>query len=804
MVFNVKKKKNVNHPDNGNIEEIIIPKVLPVLSLRNTVVFPSLVVPLVIGRPRSIHLINDVLATDKLVALIAQKDKNVEDPAAADIYGIGVVCQVQKMIRLLDQSASIVVRGIDRFRLRKIIQQEPYLKGEIEILEDILEEDVELQAMQRTVLGKFEKIASLSPSLGSTELIISVRNIDDPSRLADFITFALESDIPNKQKILEELNVKKRLSLAIALLDKEIEILEVGTKINTQVRDTMEKGMREHVLREQLKAIKKELGEEDEQTRAVNEYQRLIKEAKMPPEVEKEALREVDRFTTIPQASPEYTVSKNYLDWLVGLPWSKATVDRIDIIQARQILNEDHYDLEKVKERILEYLAVRKLRPEMKGPILCFVGPPGVGKTSLGRSIARALGRKFIRISLGGMHDEAEIRGHRRTYIGSLPGRIIQNLRKVESNNPVFMLDEVDKIGTDFRGDPAAALLEVLDPEQNFSFTDHYLEVPFDLSKVMFISTANIIDPIPPALKDRMETLELAGYTEEEKINIAKTFLIPKQLTEHGLTKEQVAFEDEAIKEIIRNYTREAGLRNLEREIATVIRKVAKDIVEGLIKEDQISPDKISKYLGAIRFFSEIAERTQRPGVATGLAWTPVGGEILFIEVTKMKGKGSLTLTGSLGDVMKESAQTALSYIRSKAKELGIDEDFYTTNDIHIHVPAGAIPKDGPSAGITITTAIASLLTERPIRSDLAMTGEITLRGKILPVGGIKEKSLAARRAGIKTVILSKNNQKDVEEIPPALRSEIQFIFLENIDQVLEKALGLTTIAKNTDIQVAK
>ncbi|MFH1259789.1 MAG: endopeptidase La [Elusimicrobiota bacterium] len=796
MAFNmIKKRKNGSANENDD-RGIIIPKVLPILNLRNTVVFPSLVVPLVIGRPRSIQLINDVLSTDKLVAVVSQKDKNIEDPTTNDIYQVGVVCQIQKMLRLLDQSASIVVKGLERFRIKKIIQEEPYLRGEIEIIEEFLEKDIELEALQRNVLGKFEKIASITSSFSSAELLFSIKNIDNPARLADFIAFALETDVDVKQKILEEADVKKRLGLLLSLLDRELEILELGTKINSQVRDTMEKGMREHVLREQLRAIKKELGDEDEQSREANRYRKLISESKMPPEVEKEALRELERFAYIPQGSPEFTVSKNYLDWLVGLPWSKSTVDRIDIAQARQILNEDHYDLEKVKERILEYLAVRKLKPGMKGPILCFVGPPGVGKTSLGRSIARSLGRKFIRISLGGMHDEAEIRGHRRTYIGSMPGRIIQNLRKVESNNPVFMLDEVDKIGADFRGDPASALLEVLDPEQNFSFTDHYLETPFDLSKVMFIATANIIDPIPPALKDRMEVLELAGYTEEEKLMIAKTFIISKQLNEHGLTDKQITFEDEAVKEVIRSYTREAGLRNMEREIATIIRKVAKNIVEGLVGQEKITPEKVAKYLGVIKFFSEAAERTQKPGVATGLAWTPVGGEILFIEATKMKGKEKLLLTGSLGDVMKESAQTALSYIRSRAAELGIDEDFYAHNDIHIHVPAGSIPKDGPSAGITIATAIVSLLTNRPIKPDLAMTGEITLRGKILPVGGIKEKSLAARRAGIKTILMSKDNEKDLEEVPPALRAEIRFIFVKNIDEVLEIALGISVVKK--------
>jgi ATP-dependent Lon protease len=618
---------------------------------------------------------------------------------------------------------------------------------------------------------------------------IAVLNLeDDPARLADFIAFGLNIPITEKQEILDLLDVKERLRKLTFIINRELGILEIGSKIQNQVQEEMGKVQRDYYLREKMKAIQKELGEEDERTVEIEELKRKIGEAGMPEEARKEADRELDRLSKMPPAAAEYTVSRTYLDWLVSLPWSVSTEDNLDIAEAHRVLDEDHDGLEKIKERILEYLAVRKLKTDMKGPILCFVGPPGVGKTSLGRSIARALGRKFIRLSLGGVRDEAEIRGHRRTYVGALPGRVIQGIRKAGSNNPVFMLDEVDKIGLDFRGDPASALLEVLDPEQNFSFSDHYLDVAFDLSRVMFITTANLLEPIPPALRDRMEVIELHGYTEEEKLTIARRHLLPKQMKEHGIEEGKLVLTDEAINRIISDYTREAGLRNLEREIGKVCRKVARRIVEGEGDPWRVDADDIRGYLGPIRFFSEVAEELNGPGVATGMAWTPVGGDIIFVEATKMKGKKGLEITGQLGDVMQESARIALSYIRSRTDRVGIPSDFFEKCDLHIHVPAGAIPKDGPSAGVTMVTAIVSLLTDRPVRSDLAMTGEITLRGKVLPVGGIKEKVLAARRAGITTVILPRRNEKDLEDIPQHVRDGMVFIFVERIDDVLDRA----------------
>jgi ATP-dependent Lon protease len=619
-----------------------------------------------------------------------------------------------------------------------------------------------------------------------------VGNIKSPSILSDLIASNLNLSTTEKQGILETFDIRERLAKVHLLLNKEVQVLELGNKIQSQVKEDMDRTQREYYLREQLKAIKKELGEMDEHSTEIKDLREKIKKAKMPPDAMTAAEKELDRLAKIPPASAEYTVARTYLDWLAELPWSETTEDNLDIDNAQKTLDEDHYDLEKVKKRILEYLAVRKLKADMKGPILCFVGPPGVGKTSLGKSIARTMGRKFIRISLGGVRDEAEIRGHRRTYVGALPGRIIQGIKKAGSNNPIFMLDEVDKIGMDFRGDPSSALLEVLDPEQNFSFSDHYIDVNFDLSKVMFITTANVLDTIPPALRDRMETLELPGYSEDQKMMIAKEFLILKQINEHGLSSEFIEFQDEALQMIISSYTREAGVRNLEREIATICRGVAKDVARGIKEKVVIVPELLHKYLGPVKFFPEIAERTSDPGVATGLAWTPTGGDIIFVEATKMRGEKGLTLTGQLGDVMKESAQAALAYVRSKSKELGIEEDFFEKNDIHIHVPAGAIPKDGPSAGITMFIALTSLLTNKPVRSDVAMTGEITLRGLVLPVGGIKEKVLAGMRAGIKTIILPKKNEKDLEEIPERIRKEMNFKFIQRMDEAIELALKHT------------
>jgi ATP-dependent Lon protease len=659
------------------------------------------------------------------------------------------------------------------------------------VIDEGLVQGVEIEALMMNLKNLFQRAVELAPYL-TTELGTMVSNIKSPSILADLIASNLNISTTEKQGILETFDVRERLTKVHLFLNKEVQVLELGNKIQSQVKEDMDRTQREYYLREQLKAIKKELGELDEHSTEIKELREKIKKAKMPPDALAAAEKELDRLAKIPPASAEYTVARTYLDWLAELPWSETTEDNLDIDNAQKTLDEDHYDLEKVKKRILEYLAVRKLKADMKGPILCFVGPPGVGKTSLGKSIARTMGRKFIRISLGGVRDEAEIRGHRRTYVGALPGRIIQGIKKAGSNNPVFMLDEVDKIGMDFRGDPSSALLEVLDPEQNFSFSDHYIDVPFDLQKVMFITTANVLDTIPPALRDRMETLELPGYSEDQKMMIAKEFLIPKQINEHGLSSVFIEFDDAALQTVISSYTREAGVRNLEREIATICRGVAKDVARGIKEKVVIVPDNLHKFLGPVKFFPEVAERTSDPGVATGLAWTPTGGDIIFVEATKMRGEKGLTLTGQLGDVMKESAQAALAYVRSKAKELSIEEDFFGKNDIHIHVPAGAIPKDGPSAGITMFVALTSLLTNKPVRNDVAMTGEITLRGLVLPVGGIKEKVLAGMRAGIRTIILPKKNEKDLEEIPEHIRNQMNFKFIQRMDEAIELALKQT------------
>lgn len=767
-------------------------KDLPILPIKEVVLYPKMVLPLMVGEKHAIQLIDDALLKDKTIGILAireESEEKEEEVKPENLYDIGTAALILRMVKIAENMVRLLVQGISRIKIDEYIQTEPYLRARATVLEDKGKRTMEIDALMVSIKGLFQKAIELAPHIPG-EVGLIVMNIDDPSTLADLIASNLNITLSEKQEVLGLLDIKARLERVYQLLNKEFQILELGNKIQNQLKTEMDKTQRDYYLREQLKAIQKELGEIDEHTVEIEELRKKIKEAGMPAEVEKEANKELDRLARIPPAAAEYTVSRTYLDWLVELPWSKSTEDNLDIALARKVLDEDHYNLEKVKKRILEYLAVRKLKSDMKGPILCFVGPPGTGKTSLGKSIARALGRKFVRISLGGVRDEAEIRGHRRTYIGALPGRIIQSIRKCGSNNPVFMLDEVDKIGMDFRGDPSSALLEVLDPEQNNAFSDHYLEVPFDLSRVMFITTANILDPIPPALKDRMEVLDLPGYTEEEKLMIAKKYLIPRQVEAHGLKNEIISFTDEAIIRIIRDYTREAGLRNLEREIATICRAIAKDVAEGKKEPVTILPDMISSFLGPIKFYPEMAERTSIPGVATGLAWTPAGGDIIFIEATKMKGKQSLILTGQLGDVMKESAQAALSYIRSKAVEMGIPEDFYSNYDIHLHVPAGAIPKDGPSAGIAILAALASLLSGRPVRSDVAMTGEITLRGKVLPVGGIKEKVLAARRAGIKTVILPKENENNLEEIPDHMKEGMNFILVEEMDEVLKNALS--------------
>jgi ATP-dependent Lon protease len=767
---------------------LTIPEEIPILPVTDIALFPKMVMPLMIWEKSGVQLVDEALMKDHLVGLAMIKGKGSDPLTPEDLFLTGTVGSLLKMAKVPEGGVRLMVQGLSRFRIIEFTATAPFFKARIEVVKDQLEPNIELDALTNSVRGLFNKVLELSPYLPS-ELGLLAQNVEDPGSLADMIASTLNVPKEDKQDILETLEVKERLQKLTVLLTKELEVLELGKKIQSEVKEGIDKTQREYYLREQLKAIQKELGEKDEKSLEIEEYRKKIVERNLPPAAAKEADRELNRLARMSPASPEYTVALSYLDWLTELPWSIHTEDNLDIEAASKVLDEDHFDLEKVKKRILEYLAVRKLKPDMKGPILCFAGPPGTGKTSLGRSIARALGRKFVRLSLGGVRDEAEIRGHRRTYVGALPGRIIQGLKKAGSNNPVFILDEIDKVGADFRGDPSSALLEVLDPEQNSTFSDHYLEVEFDLSKVMFITTANILDTIPPALRDRMEVLDLVGYIEEEKIQIAQHHLIPKQLKEHGLTEKNLSFAKKALQLIIRSYTREAGLRNLEREIASICRGVAKEIAEGKIKEKKITPDDLQQYLGPIHFYSDVAERTQEPGVATGLAWTQSGGDILFVEATKMPGRRTLTLTGQLGDVMKESAGAALSYIRSKTSQLGIEEDFYDKYDIHVHVPAGAIPKDGPSAGIALMTALTSLLTNRPVRGDLAMTGEITLRGLVLPVGGIKEKVLAAKRAGISTVILPKKNEKDLEEIPPHLKKGLKFHFVERMDEVFDLAL---------------
>ncbi|MEO2185661.1 MAG: endopeptidase La [bacterium] len=766
----------------------------PVMPLRNTVLFPQQVIPIYIGREKSLKLINELPASSKHIVVVAQEDGSIEDPNPDEMYSFGTLAVVLKVFDMPDNSKSAIVQGIDRVKILSFKEKEPYYRAVIQRLSDnVPSEDIELDALGNNLRQVFSELIQVAPNL-SEEHTGMLSNIQKPSRLADRTISLLTVPNPEKQEVLEELDVKKRVEKAIKILSKEIQRIKLGEEIQTEVHDEITKSQREYYLREQMKAIKRELGEDESQVE-LKDIEDAIKEAKMPEEAEKVALKELDRLSKIPSQSPEYTVSRTYLDWLTELPWSKTSEDSINVKDAKSILDKDHYGLEKVKERIIEYLAVRALKmqkdPEgaLRGPLLCFAGPPGVGKTSLGRSIARSMGREFVRISLGGVRDEAEIRGHRRTYIGALPGRIIQSLKKAGTNNPVFMLDEIDKLGGDFRGDPSSALLEVLDPEQNCTFADHYLEVDFDLSKVMFISTANYRDPIPPALRDRMEIIEFSGYIEDEKVQIAKQHLIPKQMEENALTKKDVSLDDKGVKELINSYTREAGVRNLEREIANVFRKVARDKIEKNTKKVKVNKKKVSEYLGAPRFYSELAERTTKPGVVTGLAWTAAGGDILFIEASKMKGKGRLTLTGQLGDVMKESATAAMTYVRSHTDILGLDEDFNEKTDIHVHVPAGAIPKDGPSAGVGMFTAIVSLLTGIPVKNRVAMTGEITLRGNVLPIGGVKEKVTAAHRAGIKTIILPDHNRKDLEEIPDHIKKDLDFHFAKEMMDVMDIAL---------------
>lgn len=773
-----------------------VPEELPLLPLKDTVVYPLTVYPLVIGKEKSIKLINEVTVGDKILGLTSQKRADVEVATLDDVYSIGTMARILQMIKIPDGTLRVLVQGIERIRILNLTRNEPYIRARARALPDIIDKTVETEALMRGLSEIFQKLVSLTPNMPE-ELSAAAVNIDNPRQLAYLIATNIRLDLAQRQEILETDPVHDKLVKLMQHLNREVEVLELGKKIQGKARDQMQKAEREYLLRQQLSAIRKELGEESDDGSEIKSLREKIEAAKMTPEAEKESKRELARMEKLNASSPEYSVIRTYLEWTTGLPWNKTSSSPIDITKARATLDEDHYDLEKVKDRILEYLAVKKLGQDrgtqasnkMREPILCFVGPPGVGKTSLGQSIARALDRKFMRMSLGGLHDEAEIRGHRRTYIGAMPGRIIQAIKRAETKDPVIMLDEVDKVGADWRGDPSSALLEVLDPEQNKDFRDNYLDVPFDLSQVMFITTANQLDTIPAPLLDRMELLRLPGYTEHEKLNIAKKYLISKEVRANALNAEELVIEDEALRSIIKDYTREAGVRNVEREIANVCRKVAKAVAEGKPTPITVTVQSLHDYLGNPRFFAETAVMIDRPGVVTGLAWTPTGGDILFIEATIMPGNKQLMLTGQLGDVMKESAQAALSYVRSQAETFGISKDFFEKSDIHIHVPAGAIPKDGPSAGVTMTTAIVSMLTGKVAKHDVAMTGEITLRGKVMPIGGVKEKVLAARRAGIKTVILPEKNKNDLDDVPEELRKEMNFIFAETIDQVIEAAL---------------
>ncbi|UCG78314.1 MAG: endopeptidase La [Nitrospirota bacterium] len=773
------EEKDVNIPDN-----------LPVLPVRDIVVFPYMILPLFVGRDISIKAIDKALAGDRMVLLATQKEPEVENPTTDDLYQIGTIGVIMRMLKLPDGRVKILIQGLTKAKVVKFEEDNGYFRANIEKIEEkkLEEIPIEVEAQIRNVKEQLDKAVSLGKTI-LPDVMVVIENLDEPGRLADLITSNLGLKTDQSQEILEIEDPVKRLDKVNDILVHEIELLIVQQRIQSEAKGEIDKSQREYFLREQLKAIQKELGDIDERSEEINELKDKIEQAKMPEKVLAEAEKQLKRLEKMHPDSAEAATVRTYLDWLVEIPWSVSTKDNLNIKSAKKVLNDDHFDLEKVKERILEYLSVRKLKPKMKGPILCFIGPPGVGKTSLGRSIARALGREFFRMSLGGVRDEAEIRGHRRTYVGALPGRIIQGIKQTGKNNPVFMLDEIDKIGMDFRGDPSSALLEVLDPEQNSDFTDHYLAVPFDLRNVMFITTGNIVDTIPGPLRDRMEIIYLSGYSTEEKLGIAKKYLIPKQLKEHGITKKTLNITEPALEALIAQYTRESGVRNLEREIANLCRKVAKKIAEGAKKRFVITGKNISKYLGAPKYLPEEEIEKDEVGVTTGLAWTETGGDIIYIEATLMKGRGNLTLTGQLGDVMKESAQAALSFIRSKARDLGIKDDMFSKHDIHIHVPAGAIPKDGPSAGITMATSIASILTGRPVNKNVAMTGEVTLRGRVLPIGGLKEKTLAAKRMGINTVILPKRNGKDIEDLPKYIKKQMQFVFVETMDEVLKAAL---------------
>jgi ATP-dependent Lon protease len=756
--------------------DVEIPSTLPVLPLKETVIFPQSVSPLAIGQERSVRVVDDVLEGERMLALVTVKGEDVEQPGWDDLYEIGTAAVVHKMIRVPDGTLRILVQGLSRIQLERRAQDEPYLVGE---------------ALTRSVQTEFGRLISLVPYLPS-ELELAAANIDDPSALSHLVASTLRLKTEEKQSLLEERNVSERLRDMLRILGRELEVVELGTKIQTQVQSELEKGQREYFLRQQLKAIQEELGEGDEQQAELAELREQVAGKNLPEDIRKAVERELARLEKLPPAAAEYGVIRTYLDWILSLPWTETTEDNLDLARAREILDEDHYDLDKVKERILEYLAVSKLKNDLSGPILCFVGPPGVGKTSLGQSIARTLGRKFVRLSVGGVRDEAEIRGHRRTYIGAMPGTIIRSLRDAESKNPVLLIDEIDKMGADFRGDPASAMLEVLDPEQNSHFRDHYLDLSFDLSKVLFICTANQLETVPGPLLDRMDVIQLSGYTEDEKLGIARKYLVPKQLEAHGLTRERVTISDNTLRVVIREYTREAGVRNLERRIADLFRKAAREIAEGRTTKISIDTRKARAWLGPRRFPADPRKRTAAPGVATGLAYTPVGGDVLFIEATAYPGKGRLTITGQLGDVMRESAQAALSWVRSHAGELGLAEDWFAEHDVHIHVPAGAVPKDGPSAGITIATAIASLVHREPVAEDVGMTGEITLTGQVLPIGGVREKVLAAQRYGLKRIVLPRDNEPNLEELPAEARKELEFVLVDSIEDVFAVAFGPT------------
>jgi len=790
-------KKDSNFED--QFEDIIedqdqklhVPREIPVLMLRDIVVFPYMVVPLFVGREKSKNAVDESLSSHRMILLLTQKSSEIEDPKAEDVYEIGTVALIMRMLKLPDGRIRILAQGLVRARVESLREDKPFHTAKVQVLHDPEEtkKPIEIEAMVRNVRTGLDKASALGKNI-PPEVMIIAANVEEPGRLADLTAANLELKVKEAQEILEITTPFVRLKKIYELLTKELELLDVQSKISSEAKGEMDKLQRQYFLRQQLKAIQKELGEGSEIQEEIKGYQLKLKKLKVAQEVREELEKQISRLSQMHPESAETAVVRNYLDWMFALPWNKSTVDNLDLIKARKILDEDHYGLDRVKERILEYLGVRKLSKRIKGPILCFVGPPGVGKTSLGRSIARALGRKFMRISLGGVRDEAEIRGHRRTYVGAMPGRIVQGIRRCGSNNPVFMMDEVDKIGADFRGDPSSALLEVLDPEQNYSFRDHYLGVPFDLSRVMFITTANLLDPIQPAFRDRMEILKLPGYTEEEKLQIALRHLVPKQIKENALSKKYISFTKGAIQKIISVYTREAGVRNLEREIASVCRKVARKVAEGKVKLTRITSQNIERYLGPPKIFRDQLLQEDQVGVSTGVAWTASGGEILFVESTKMKGKGQLSLTGSLGDVMKESAQAALSYARAHAKELGIDIRIFSLNDFHIHIPEGAIPKDGPSAGVTIATSLISVCTNRKVKHDVAMTGEITLRGNVLPVGGIKEKVLAAQRAGVKKMIMPSASKKDLIDIPKKVKNEMEFIFVEEIGEVFDHAFA--------------